>query len=390
VIYRLLFRLVLQRIEEEKAHALALRGLKLATGMPGIRQLLRRTLTPRDPQLELRALGLTFPSPLVVAAGLDKDATAFDGLGIIGFGAVEVGTVTAKPQAGNDRPRVYRLTRDRALLNRMGFPNPGAEVVADRLRRRREKRIVGVNIGKTATVRIEDAPADYCASVGRLAPLCDYLVLNVSSPNTPGLTTMQAEEPLRGLVSAVREQLRLSCPGLPVLLKIGPDLTDDEIDMIADLALELELGGIIAINTTVGRFCLAQSTEEAASYGEGGISGAPLKERGLTVLKRLRARTGEKLVLVSVGGIETPADAWERIRAGATLVQAYTPFVYGGPLWPSRINRGLARLVRDAGGTSIEEFIGAGDLAAGSGSHAATNSSPEPGPGKVRLPPTAR
>ncbi len=361
MIYRLLFRLVLQRIDEERAHALAGRGLKLTTGMPVIRQLLRRTLAPRDPCLEVRALGLTFSSPLVVAAGVDKDATAFDGLGVIGFGAVEVGTVTAEPQAGNSRPRVYRLTRDRALLNRMGFPNPGAQVVAGRLQNRDESRIVGANIGKTATVAIDAAPADYRASVRQLAPLCDYLVLNVSSPNTPGLTTMQAEEPLRGLVSAVRDELRSANPGLPTLLKIGPDLSDEEIDMIADLALELELDGIIAINTTIGRSCLTHSAQEAGSYGEGGISGAPLKERGLTVLKRLRARTGENLILVSVGGVETPADAWERIRAGATLVQAYTPFVYGGPLWPSRINRGLARMVRDAGGSSIEQFIGTGE-----------------------------
>jgi len=391
VIYRLFFRLVLQRIDEERAHALALRGLKLATGLPVLRQLLRRTLTPRDPRLEVRALGLTFPSPLVVAAGVDKDAAAFDGLGIIGFGAVEVGTVTAEPQAGNRRPRVYRLQRDRALLNRMGFPNPGAQVVAERLRGREGHTVIGANVGKTATVPIEDATADYCASVRRLAPLCDYLVLNVSSPNTPGLTTMQAEEPLRRLVSAVRHELRASCPGLPTLLKIGPDLSDEEIDTIADLALELEVDGIIAINTTVGRSYLAHSAEEAASYGEGGISGAPLKDRGLTVLKRLRARAGENLVLVSVGGIETPADAWERIRAGATLVQAYTPFVYGGPLWPGRINRGLARLVRDAGGTSIEQFIGTGvSTAVGDGPHSTKNTVLERGPGEVQLAPTVR
>ncbi len=313
----------------------------------------------------MRALGRTFPSPLVVAAGVDKDATAFDGLALIGFGAVEVGTVTAQPQSGNGRPRVYRLPRERALLNRMGFPNPGVGVVAERLHRRDRSRIVGANIGKTATVPIEDAPADYCASVRRLAPLADYLVLNVSSPNTPGLTTMQAEEPLRSLIAAVRSELASSRPGLPMLLKIGPDLNDEEIDTIAALAVELELDGIIAVNTTVDPSCLTHSATEAASYGEGGISGAPLKERGLTVLKRLRARAGGQLVLVSVGGIETPADAWERIRAGATLVQAYTAFVYGGPLWPSRINRGLTRLVREAGATSIEQFIGAGTSAAG-------------------------
>jgi len=241
VIYRFLYTLVLQRIDEERAHALAAGILRVAVRIPGLNQVMRRLLAARDPRIEVRALGLTFPSPLGVAAGLDKDATWYDALGAIGFGAVEVGTVTADAQEGNPRKRVFRLTRDGALLNRMGFPNPGAHAVAQRLRDRDSRQVVGVNVGKTASVPIENAIADYRASVRRLAPLADYLVLNVSSPNTANLRSMQAPQTLRELVAAVREELRGTRPGLPLLIKIAPDLANEEIDAIADLALELGL-----------------------------------------------------------------------------------------------------------------------------------------------------
>ena len=340
MLYRLLYALVLRRLPPETTHAAAARGVALAQRLG-----LLRVLGRPDPVLAVDALGLRFPSPLGVAAGVDKDAGWFEGLGALGFGSVEVGTVTPRAQAGNPRPRVRRLTADRALQNSMGFPNPGAEAVAARLERRRPgPTVVGVNVGRSKGASAEAAAGDYRATVRRLAPLADYLVLNVSSPNTPGLRDLQAVEPLRGIVAAVREALAELGLDRPVLVKIAPDLADEDVDAIADLALELALDGIVATNTTVSRAGLRSPGVPA----EGGVSGAPLKARSLEVLRRLRARTGGRLVLVSAGGVETADDVWERLQAGATLVQSYTGFVYGGPGWPRRVNRELARRLRSA------------------------------------------
>jgi dihydroorotate dehydrogenase len=323
--------------------------------------LLRRYAVPRDPSLEVRALGLTFPSPLGVAAGVDKDASWFESLGLLGFGFVEVGTVTARGQEGNPLPRVFRLTRDRALLNKMGFPNPGAEVVAGRLRRRTGRVIVGVNVGKSRATPLAEAGEDYRATVRHVAPVCDYIAINVSSPNTPGLREMQAVERLAPLVGDVRDELAAAGVEIPILIKISPDADDDQVDAVAELAMGLSLDGIVAVNTTVDRSRLTASYDAIAAVDGGGVSGAPLKARALEILQRLYARVGKTLVLISVGGVETPEDAWERILAGATLVQAYTGFVYGGPVWPGHMNRALARRVRDSGRSSIQELVGAGD-----------------------------
>ncbi len=360
MIYRGFFKLFLQRIDVEVAHALASRTLRTLTAIAVVRAALRRFVVPDDPSIEVRALGLRFPSPVGVAAGVDKDATWYESLGLLGFGFVEVGTVTALPQAGNPRPRVFRMTRDRALLNKMGFPNPGAEVVAERLRRRVRDVIVGVNVGKSRTAALADAGEDYRAAVERIAPFSDYVVINVSSPNTPGLLEMQAVEQLRPLVADVRAALERAGVEVPLLIKIGPDAAADQLDAIADLAMSLSLDGIVAVNTTVDRSGLALSAGSVASVEGGGVSGAPLKTRALEVLERLHARVGDSLVLVSVGGVGTPEDAWDRILAGATLVQVYTGFVYGGPAWPRRMNRALAQRVRDSGRSSIQELVGAG------------------------------
>jgi dihydroorotate dehydrogenase len=357
VIYRVLFELVLQRMPVEAAHRLAVLALRAACRIPGVAAAMRRFLVPRDPALHVDALGLSFPSPLGVAAGVDKDAGWFEQLGLVGFGFVEVGTVTAVPQAGNPPPRVFRIPRDRALLNRMGFPNPGAREVAARLSRRSGRVIVGVNIGKSLTAPIESAGEDYRTAVRMLAPVCDYLVVNVSSPNTPGLRAMQKVDRLRPLLLEVQRELACCAPGVPLLIKIGPDAPDAQVDAIADLGLELSLDGIVAVNTTEDRSLLSARDGIPAVNG-GGVSGPPLGARALEVLRRLHERVGDRLVLISVGGISSPEDAWERIAAGATLVQAYTGFVYGGPGWPTRMNRSLARRVREAGATSIQELVG--------------------------------
>ena len=330
--YRFLYRVVLRRVPAEAAHRGGFGLIRVYGMMPGVAGVLGRWLGPRDPVLRVRALGLEFPGPVGVAAGFDKDARAVRGLGALGFGFVEVGTVTARAQPGNDRPRMFRLTADRALVNRMGFNNEGAAAAAARLRRRpRRGVIVGVNIGKTKVVPEDEAAADYAASARAVADVADYVVVNVSSPNTPGLRDLQAVGRLRPVLVAVREALDAAVPGrhVPLLVKIAPDLTDTDVDAVADLALELGLDGIIATNTTVSRAGLASSPPEVAAAGAGGLSGPPLRDRALAVLVRLRARTGDRLVLIAAGGIETSDDAWARLRAGATLVQAYTGFIYG-------------------------------------------------------------
>ena len=358
--YRFLYWLVLSRLPVEGTHRVSFALLRAIVAVPGMRALVQRLLGPRDPSLRVRVFGREVPGPLGLAAGFDKDAKGVPALLACGFGFVEVGTVTAEAQPGNPKPRMFRLTRDRALINRLGFNNDGADAAARRLAHRREG-TVGINIGKTKRVTEAEALADYTASAQALAPLADYLVVNVSSPNTPGLRDLQSVEKLRPLLAAVRAACDLASPmrRVPLLVKIAPDLADADIDAIADLALDLELDGIIATNTTIARTGLATAAEDVEAIGAGGLSGAPLKARALDVLRRLRARVGAQLVLVAVGGIESGEDAWARIRAGATLVQAYTGFIYGGPLWPRRVQRQLAAKLRAHGLSSIEQAIGA-------------------------------
>jgi dihydroorotate dehydrogenase len=334
--------------------------LRIVTAIAPLRWALRRYVVPHDPALEVQALGLRFPSPLGVAAGVDKDATWFEGLALLGFGFVEVGTVTAEGQSGNPRPRVFRMARHRALLNKMGFPNAGAPAVAERLCRRPGSVVVGVNVGKSRKVSLAEASDDYRAAVRRLAPLADYIAINVSSPNTPGLRQLQDVDALGPLIADVRRELEALGVDVPLLIKIGPDSDDAHIDALAELAIGLALDGIIAVNTTEERGELSATYASIAKVEGGGVSGAPLKTRALEVLERLYAKVGKSLVLISVGGVGSPEDAWQRVLAGATLVQAYTGFVYGGPAWPSHMNRALAQRVRDSGKSSIQELTGTG------------------------------
>jgi dihydroorotate dehydrogenase len=347
-------------MDAERAHRLAAGVMRVVTAIPGVAPFLGWMLRPRGEALAVQAMGLHLKTPLGVAAGVDKDATWFRGLAALGFGFIEVGTVTAQAQPGNPGRRVARLPRDRALLNGMGFPNDGAAAVSGRLAKRRTE-IIGVNIGKTMKVDLEDAVADYQASARILAAHADYLVINVSSPNTPGLTELQSRDRLTALVGGVRDAVRQIAPDVPMLIKIGPELTNPEVDQIADLALLLELDGIVAVNTTI-RLDLAPASAEEISRlpHRGGVSGAPLKARSLEILQRLNERIRGRLTLISVGGIETPEDAWERILAGASLLQVHTAFVYRGPLWPNRMNRGLSKCLRESPWSTIAEAVGQG------------------------------
>lgn len=347
----------------EKAHSVAMAGLRATMASQAVRSAVTRRLRPCDPALRVEALGLTFASPIGLAAGFDKDARAFGPLAALGFGFVEVGTLTARAQPGNPKPRLFRLPQDSALVNRLGFNNSGAAAARPRIAARRpEDGVVGVNVGKTKTVSTDDAVADYESSVALLAPVADYLVVNVSSPNTPGLRALQDSGQLRPLLQAVQRAARRASPERPppVLVKIAPDLSDQHVDAIADLALELGLDGIVATNTTVARRGLASPADVVAEAGEGGLSGAPLAARAEQVLERLHGRVGARLVLVSAGGVMDAEDAWRRIRAGATLVQLYTGFVYGGPLAPSRISRGIAHRARAAGFDTVQQAVGSG------------------------------
>ncbi|WP_182111367.1 MULTISPECIES: quinone-dependent dihydroorotate dehydrogenase [unclassified Actinotalea] len=332
--YRLLFDQVFRRIDPERAHHLGFAVVRGVAAVPGLRSVVARRCAPPGPALEV--LGLRVPGPFGLAAGFDKDARGIRGLTMIGFGFVEVGTVTALPQPGNDRPRLWRHVDRRAVRNRMGFNNEGAEAVAARLRRVRAAAwsrgvVVGVNIGKSKVTPASEAAADYAASARLLAPLADYLVVNVSSPNTPGLRSLQAVEQLRPVLRAVQDAAAEVGATAPLLVKIAPDLSDDDVDAVADLAAELGLAGVVAVNTTI-----------AHTLGEGGLSGPPVRERGLAVVRRLRERLPAGAVVLGVGGITTPADALAYREAGADLVQGYTGFVYEGPFWAARLNRALA------------------------------------------------
>ncbi|MGO4201574.1 quinone-dependent dihydroorotate dehydrogenase [Rhodococcus sp. TAF43] len=352
--YHLLLRLMF-RIPPERIHHLAFAAMRVVTRFAPIRALVAKVLVVDDPALRTTAFGVDFPAPVGLAAGFDKDATGVDTWGPMGFGFAEVGTVTAQAQPGNPAPRLFRLSDDRALINRMGFNNHGAGNAANYLRHRRGDVPIGANIGKTKIVPAEEAAGDYTASARLLGPLADFLVVNVSSPNTPGLRDLQAVESLRPLLQAVLDTVHI-----PVLVKIAPDLSDEDVDAVADLAVELGLAGIVATNTTISRTGLRTPQSRIEEIGAGGLSGAPVARRSLEVLRRLHARVGDRLVLISVGGIETVDQAWERILAGATLVQGYTGFIYGGPFYAHKLNKGLARKVREAGFQSIRDAVGAG------------------------------
>ncbi|EFQ82285.1 dihydroorotate oxidase [Aeromicrobium marinum DSM 15272] len=334
--YRAFFDTVFRRMDPEVAHERAFAAIR--AGRPVAAAVVRPVRDPRT------VMGLTFPNAVGLAAGFDKNARAVPGLLALGFGHVEVGTVTAQAQPGNPRPRLVRLVDDRAVVNRMGFNNDGAAVVAARLHRLRGTRagrdaVIGVNIGKSKVVPVERAVTDYVESARLLAPFASYLVVNVSSPNTPGLRDLQAVESLEPILTAVRQVTETVPAGrVPLVVKIAPDLADDDVDQVADLARRLGLDGIIATNTTVARPAgLRSAPAEVEAAGAGGLSGPVLAERSTEVLVRLRERVGPDLALIGVGGVTTAADVRARLAAGADLVQAYTGFVYEGPLWPSRL-----------------------------------------------------
>jgi dihydroorotate dehydrogenase len=349
-VYRAL-RPILFALDAERAHHLGLASAAFAARHPSLLSAVRSTYAPPpDPRLAIDCFGLRFASPVGLAAGLDKDGVAIDLWAALGFGFVEVGTVTpGDGQPGNDKPRLERIIDDEAIVNRMGFNNLGAPHLATKLAARSTKIPVGANVGKAKATPLERASEDYVQAIEAVAPHADYLVVNVSSPNTPGLRDLQAVSSLEPLLTRI---IDATGSKRPLLLKIAPDLADEDVDRVADLAVSLELDGVVATNTTLRHDLLSKKPSIA-----GGVSGAPLGPRAEELVRRLKRRVRE-LPIVGVGGIRTAEDAYRRVRAGATLIQVYTAFVYGGPSLPAKIATGLSeRLARD-GFASLRDAIG--------------------------------
>jgi len=338
-----IFRRLLFSVDPEKIHAMVFGILRIKLRLPGFQSILKSLFQLEDRRLEKRLMGLTFKNPVGMAAGFDKDAKLIDVLFCLGFGFVEIGTLTPEPQAGNPKPRLFRLPKDQALINRMGFNNEGVQAAVGRLKKRKSSIIVGGNIGKNKSTPNESAYEDYVACFNALYEHVDYFVVNVSSPNTPGLRELQEKEPLQRLLKIVKD-LSLTKPlKKPVLLKIAPDLTQGQLDDIMEILKATGMDGVIATNTTLSRDGLATPDQDLGRVGSGGLSGKPLAKRSTEVIRYLRAGLGGEYPIIGVGGIMSPQDALEKIEAGADLIQLYTGYIYEGPDLIKDINREILK-----------------------------------------------
>jgi dihydroorotate dehydrogenase len=333
-------------LSPEAAHRITFQLLDFAAAFPPTRWLMRFMFCLPDKRLEKQVMGLNFPNVVGLAAGFDKDGKHIPGLACLGFGFVEMGTVTPVAQTGNPRPRLFRLPKDKALINRMGFNNEGLDALADRLKALRQKGvpnglIIGGNIGKNKLTPNEDAANDYLITFEKLFPWVDYFVVNVSSPNTPGLRELQEKEPLTRLLNLLQDKNRAQSSPKPILLKIAPDLTESQLDDIADIIRATNLAGVIATNTTISRADLKTPASEVEAMGMGGLSGVPVCARATEVIRYLRQKLGKDVVIIGVGGIDSAATAREKLDAGADLVQVYTGLIYEGPGLVKEILEGL-------------------------------------------------
>ncbi|MBI2394230.1 MAG: quinone-dependent dihydroorotate dehydrogenase [Deltaproteobacteria bacterium] len=360
--WRSLVRPALFTLDAAEAHELATAAMGPLEHVPPLRALVRAMCAARDPRVAVQTMGLSFPSPLGLAGGFDKNAHRPHALAAIGFGFLELGTVTARAQEQNPTPNLFRLPADRALINRLGFPNEGAAQVALRFVEGGGAASCGVpvgfSIGKSRVVDvdpIEGAIEDYLASFRAVHPVSDFVVVNVSSPNTKNLRALQGADVARALLSAL---VRENQGRKPLLLKIAPDLGDADLEALLAVVDEVGLDGVVATNTTIGRADLRTPREVVDAIGAGGLSGPPLRLRAREIVRRVRARLGKKITVVGVGGVENAGDVLALVRAGADLVQMYTGFIYGGPFTPRRIARELGELVTRAGATSIRELVG--------------------------------
>ncbi|MGH2365553.1 MAG: quinone-dependent dihydroorotate dehydrogenase [Chloroflexota bacterium] len=355
--YRALVGPALRLVDAERAHHLALLALEASQRSERLQWLLRRLLTVSDTRLQVHALGLTFANPIGLAAGFDKDVRVPAAIAALGFGHVEVGTITPRPQPGKPRPRIFRLPADRALINRLGFPNAGMAAAAARLGRLRKPHFVlGVNIGANAeSVAAGSSLGDYAAALQRLEPYADYVVANVSSPNTDGLRRLQLGRQLENLLHRLRAMAAEVRSPIPILVKVAPDLSPGELAEVVAAALAGGAAGLVATNTTLAR---PSSLRSARAQEPGGLSGRPLRARSTELIRQIRQLTAGRLPIIGAGGVFTVADALEKLRAGASLVQLYTGFIYQGPTVARDINRGLLRYLEEHACSSIGDIIG--------------------------------
>jgi dihydroorotate dehydrogenase len=337
--YKFLIRPFLFLVDPEKVHHFVFDLLKLSGKIPGFKFLLKLVYDYRDPRLERKLFGITFANPVGLAAGLDKDARLVDEFACLGFGFIEIGTLTPRPQPGNDKPRLFRLPSDGAIINRMGFNNEGVLSAIERLKKRTSRIIIGGNIGKNKATPNEQALEDYVYCFEQLYPYADYFIVNVSSPNTPGLRELQEKEPLRKLLIQVKTLSQSKPAPKPVLLKIAPDLTRQQLDDIVEILQETKIDGVIATNTTISREGLKTPSATIKKIGSGGLSGKPLAQPSTEVIRYLRNKLGNDFPIIGVGGIMSPQDAIDKLNAGANLVQIYTGFIYEGPALVKKINK---------------------------------------------------
>jgi dihydroorotate dehydrogenase len=328
-------------LSPEKAHYLAMDLLQFAQRIPGVRSWMKKQYEVKDPKLRKELMGLTFENPVGLAAGFDKDARWIDALDALGFGFIEIGTLTPLPQPGNERPRLFRLPQDEALINRMGFNNQGVQAAVSRLKKRNSKIIIGGNIGKNKVTPNDQAVNDYLICFEALQEVVDYFVVNVSSPNTPGLRELQEKGPLLHILQTLQNRNLQRTAPRPILLKIAPDLTDSQLDDIVEITLQSGIAGVIATNTTVDRSHLTTDASTLEQIGAGGLSGKPLTQRATEVIRYLKNASNGAFPIIGVGGIHTGADALEKLEAGADLVQVYTGFIYEGPAIASRMNKAI-------------------------------------------------
>lgn len=340
-LYKYIIRPIFFQFDPEKIHSFTVSILNLAFFVPGVKALAKAIFWKGDKGLAREVMGLTFKNPVGLAAGFDKDATMVDLLDVFGFSHIEIGTLTPKPQPGNDKPRLFRLIEDNAIINRMGFNNKGVEAAVAKLKNRKTDIIIGGNIGKNKVTPNESAVSDYEFNFEALFSVVDYFVVNVSSPNTPNLRELQEKEPLAELLNRLQVRNNEKAKRKPILLKIAPDLTDGQIKDIINIVRETKIDGVIATNTTIDRTALITSEERITEIGTGGLSGRPLTQRSTDIIRTLRKELGSDSVIIGVGGIMEPEDAVDKLKAGADLVQIYTGFIYNGPAFVKNINKAV-------------------------------------------------
>lgn len=336
-----LLRSVLFQFDPEKVHYFTTDLLNATLKVPGAKAIFKKIFCVEDKRLEKEIFGIKFPNSVGLAAGFDKNATMYNDLAYCGFGFIEIGTITPKGQPGNDKPRLFRLKEDEAIINRMGFNNNGVEEAVANLKKRNTKVIIGGNIGKNKVTANEDAVLDYITSFNVLFPYVDYFVVNVSSPNTPNLRELQDKEPLTQLLATLKKENLAQTKPKPILLKIAPDLNEDQLKDIVEILNAVQIEGVIATNTTIDRSNLKTDTAKVEAIGAGGLSGKPVRQKSTEVIKYLRQHLGPNFPIIGVGGIHTAEDAMEKLDAGADLIQIYTGFIYEGPALVKRINKAL-------------------------------------------------